>query len=114
MVWEIALVVFLLVLSMLVLLLIPAVLQIRSTLSKVSTLIDGINGNLPKILNDVGQITGQAVKAGAMIQNAVDDLVDIERKISHEIKRPALEIAASLGTLLKTIQTLLSIFSRKK
>ena len=114
MVWEIALVIFLLVLSMLTLLLIPTILQIRSTLSKASTFIDNVNTNLPNILNDVSQITNQAAKAGLQIQNAVDDLVDIERKISHHIKRPAEELAASLGALLKTIQTILSIFSRKK
>jgi ABC-type transporter Mla subunit MlaD len=114
MVWEIALVIFLLVLSMLTLLLIPTVLQIRSTLSKASAMLETVNKNLPAILQDVNQITTQAAKAGAQIQNAVDDIIYIERKISHYNKRPALEIAAALGALLQTIQRILSIFSRKK
>jgi len=114
MVWEIALVVFLLVLSMLTLLLIPVVLQLRITLSKISALVEGINKNLPNILNDVNQVTTQVAKAGLQIQNAVDDIVDIERRISHGIKRPTVEIAASLGALIKSIQTILSLFSRKR
>ncbi len=114
MVWEIALVIFLLVLSMLTLLLIPTVLQVRSTLSKISNLVEGINKNLPNILNDVNQITNQIARTGTQIQNAVDDIVDIERRISHGIKRPAVEIASSLGALIKTLQTILSLFSRKR
>jgi ABC-type transporter Mla subunit MlaD len=114
MVWEIALVVFLLVLSMLTLLLIPVVLQLRTTLSKISALIEGINKNLPNILHDVNQVTTQVAKAGAQIQNAVDDIVDIERKISHRIKRPAADIAATLAALITSIQTILSLFSRKR
>jgi uncharacterized protein YoxC len=114
MVWEIALVIFLLVLSMLALLSIPVVLQLRSTLSKISSLVEGINKNLPNILNDVNQVTNQIAKAGWQIQNAVEDIVDIERRISHGIKRPAAEMASSLGALLKLIQTVLSLFSRRK
>ena len=114
MVWEIALVIFLLVLSMLTLLLIPTVLQLRSTLSKVSSVLETVNKNLPSILQDVNQITNQAAKAGTQIQNAVDDIVDIERRVAHQIKRPVIELAATLGALLKAIQTLLSLFSRKK
>jgi ABC-type transporter Mla subunit MlaD len=114
MVWEIALVIFLLVLSMFTLLLIPTILQLRTTLSKVSDLIAGINKNLPDILNDVNQVTSQIARAGAQIQNAVDDMVDIERRISHGLKRPAAEVASSIGALIKMIQTILSLFSRRK
>jgi predicted PurR-regulated permease PerM len=113
MVWEVALVVFLLVLSLLVLLLIPTVLQLRTTLSRISTLVENVNKELPKILGDVSLITHQASKATERIQNVVDDIVDIERRISHEIKRPAVEIASMIGGLLKGIQTILSFFSRK-
>jgi len=47
MVWEIALVIFLLVLSMLTLMLIPVVLQLRSTLARIASLVEGINRTCP-------------------------------------------------------------------
>jgi ABC-type transporter Mla subunit MlaD len=94
--------------------LIPMVLQLRTTLSRISSLVEGINKNLPNILNDVNQITNQVARAGTQIQNAVDDIVDIERRISNQLKRPVVEMASSLGALLKIIQTILALFSKKR
>jgi len=114
MVWEIALVILLLVLTVLVILLIPTVLSLLKTLAKISTLTDNINRDLPHILQNIDKLTDQASKASERISGAVGDIVEIEQKISNEIKQPVIEVAATLAGILKGLQTFITYFIRKK
>lgn len=114
MVWEIALVIFLLVLTVLVILCIPVLMNFRKTLIKVSTLADNLNEELPDILADISEITYQASLASGKINDAVGDLAEMEKKISSEIKEPLLQMVGTLGGFLKAFQIFVTYFLRKK
>ena len=114
MVWEIALVIFLLVLTVLVILLIPVLLNLRKTLIKISTLTENLNKELPDILADISEITYQASLASGKINNAVGDIAEMEKKISSEIKEPLLQVVGTLGGFLKAFQIFATYFLRKK
>jgi len=112
--WEYALVIFLLVLTVLVILLIPVVLNLIKTLSQASELIKSVNKDLPDILADISEITYQSSRASQRIHDAVDDIAAIERKVTREIKEPLIQAAASMGGFLKAIQTFLTFFMKKR
>lgn len=114
MVWEIALVIFLLVLTVLVILLIPTVLQFLHTLKKLSRTLDDVNKELPQILENLEEITDHTSRATRSINGAVDDVIEIQQKISDELKEPALETIATLAGLFRGLQTFLTYFVRKK
>jgi predicted PurR-regulated permease PerM len=111
--WEYALVIFLLVLTVLVILLIPVVLNLIKTLSRASALIENVNKDLPDILADISEITYQSSRASQRIHDAVDDIASIERKVTHEIKDPLIHAAASIGGFLRALQTFLTFFMKK-
>lgn len=114
MVWEIALVIFLLVSTVLVILLIPMVLQFIKTLKKFSRTLDEINREMPQILENLEEITDHTSRATRSIDGAVGDVIEIQQKISEELKEPALETIATLAGLFKGLQTFLTYFVRKK
>ena len=114
MVWEIALVIFLLVLTVLMILLIPVIINLRKTLTKISTLADNLNKELPDILADISEITYQASEVSEKINDTVGDITDIEKKISSEIKEPLLEVVGTLGGFLKALQIFATYFLKKK
>jgi predicted PurR-regulated permease PerM len=113
MIWEIALVIFLLVLSVLIILLIPAVLNLIKTLARISELVENVNKDLPDILADISEITYQSSRASQRIHDAVDDIAAIERKVTREIKEPLLQAAASMGGFLKALQAFMTFFVKK-
>jgi predicted PurR-regulated permease PerM len=112
--WEFALVIFLLVLTVLVILLIPVLLNFRKTLIKISTLTDNLNKELPDILADISEITYQASLTSGKINNVVEDIAEIEKKISSDIKEPLLQVVGALGGFLKAFQIFVTYFLRKK
>jgi len=114
MVWEIALIILLLVASVFIILLIPTILELRKTLSRITTLANNLNSELPEILTNVTRITEHVNSASDKINYAVDDLVEVEKKITREVKKPALEAAASIAAFLQGIQTFLNYMMQKK
>ena len=58
--WELALVMLLLVLSVLVIYLIPAIINFNRLVKKISKTADVLNDDLPDILYDVSEITYNA------------------------------------------------------
>jgi uncharacterized protein YoxC len=114
MVWEIALVIFLLVLTALVIILIPTVLNLRNTLKKASKLLENVNGELPDILADVSDITYRANIATEKIDKTVSNITEVEKKISAEIKEPLMEVVGSLGGFLKALQIFFTYFVKKR
>jgi uncharacterized protein YoxC len=114
MVWEMALVLLILVAIVFLILLIPAVLELRKTLSRLSTLAENVNKDLPEILYNVRNISQNTTTATEKISTVVSDIAEFENKISQEIKEPAMEAAASIAGLLQGLQTFLTYFVKKK
>jgi uncharacterized protein YoxC len=114
MLWEHALVILLLVLTVLVILLIPTVVQFFRTLQKLSKTLDGVNHDLPQILENLEEITGYTTRASRKLNHAVDDIVEVQQKISDELKEPALDAIATLSGLIKGLQTFVTYFMKKR
>jgi predicted PurR-regulated permease PerM len=114
MVGEMALVLLFLVLIVFIILLIPAVLELRKTLSKISNLAETLNKDLPEILENIRDISENANNTTEKLNNVVSDVAEFEKKISNEIKEPALEAAANIAGLIQGIQTFVTYFVKKK
>lgn len=114
MVWEVALVIFLLVFTVLIILLIPTVVSLFKTLAKLSKTLDEANRGLPQILENIAEITDHTSRATKKVNHVVGDIVEFEQKISDEIREPALEAFATLAGLFRGLQTFLTYFIRKK
>jgi uncharacterized protein YoxC len=114
MLWEQALTVLLLVLTVLVILLIPTVVQLLKTLKKFSKTLDEVNEDLPQIMENLEEITSYTTRATRTINHAVEDVVEVQQKISDELKEPALDTIATLAGLLKGVQTFVTYFIKKK
>ena len=112
--WEFALVIFLLVLSVLVIYLIPTVINFNRALKKITKTIDMLNDDLPDILYDISEITYNASHATKNIGKTIENLSEMEQTISKEIKKPLLDTAAALGGFLQAIQAFVSYFVKKK
>jgi len=113
MLWEVALVILLLVLTVLVILLIPTVVRFFRILQKVSKTLDGINRDLPQIMENLEEITDHTARTTRGIDHAVGDVLEIQRKISDELKEPALDTIATLAGMFKGIQTFMTYFVKK-
>jgi len=114
MVWEIALVILLLVFTVLAILLIPTVVQFYRILHKFNNTLNEINRDLPQIMENLEEITDHASRATRRIDHAVDDVVDIQQRISDELKEPALDTIATLAGVVKGLQTFVAYFIKKK
>ena len=114
MLWENALVILILVFTVLIILLIPTVVQFYRTLKKLSHTIDEINKELPPIMENLEEITSYTTRATRKINHAVDDVVDVQQKISDELKEPALDVIATLAGVFKGVQTFFSYFVKRK
>ena len=106
MVWEIALVIFLLLLSVLVLLVIPVVLQLSQTLKKVNQSLEAVNKDLPAIVTNVHEVTDTVNLASKKLKDAIYDLAELEHSFSREVKEPLNNIAKGIGMVLNLINKL--------
>ena len=114
MVWEQALTILLLVLTVLAILLIPTVVQFYRALNKFNKTLDDINRDLPQIMENIEEITDHTSRASRRIDHAVDDVIDIQQRISDELKEPALDTIATLAGMFKGLQTFVTYFVKKK
>jgi predicted PurR-regulated permease PerM len=114
MVWEIALVILLLVLTVLIILMIPTAVQFLRTLQKFNKTLDEVNRDLPQIMEHLEEITDYTARASRRINHAVDDVVEIQQKISNELKEPALDTIATIAGMFKGLQTFLTYFVKKR
>ena len=114
MAWEYALVALLLVLTFFVILLVPTVMNLNRVLKKLNKTADTLNEDLPDILYDISEITYRTSKASEHIKNTIEDLSEIEKTITREIKEPIIETAASIGGFLKAVQSFVTYFVKKK
>ena len=114
MVWEQALTILLLVLTVLAILMIPTVVQFYRALNKFNKTLDEINRDLPQIMENIEEITDHTSRASRRIDHAVDDVIDIQQRISDELKEPALDTIATLAGMFKGLQTFVTYFVKKK
>jgi len=114
MLWEYALVILILVLTVFVILLIPTVVQFFRTLQKFSKTLDEVNQDLPQIMDNLEEITDYTSRTTRKINNAVGDVMDVQQKISDELKEPALDTIATLAGLFKGVQTFVTYFMKKR
>jgi uncharacterized protein YoxC len=114
MVWEQALAILLLVLTVLAILMIPTVVQFYRALNKFNKTLDEINRDLPQIMENIEEITDHTSRASRRIDHAVDDVIDIQQRISDELKEPALDTIATLAGMFKGLQTFVTYFVKKK
>jgi len=114
MVWEMALVLLILVSIVFIIMLIPTVLELRKTLSRLSNLAENVNKDLPEILNNIKEISDNTSHTTDKINAVVSDVAEFEKKISNEIKEPAMEAAATIAGLLQGLQTFLTFFAKRK
>jgi len=114
MLWEDALVILLLVLTVLVILLIPTVVRFFRILHKFNKTLDEINRDLPQIMENLEEISTHTARTTRGIDHAVSDVLEIQQKISAELKAPALDTIATLAGMFKGIQTFMTYFIKKK
>jgi len=109
-VWEFAFVFFLVALTILVFLCIPALLEFRTTLRRFNKSLQIVNQDLPEILQNVRQITDTVNNASKKLDTSVKNVVELEQMISNEIKQPLQNIAQTIAMLLQVFN---KIFRRK-
>lgn len=110
MIWETAIVIFLLSLTVLVYLTIPLLLKFRESLKKLNQTIDTVNNDLPGIMTNVNEICDSLNNTVQKVESTVDDVVELEQIITNEIKEPLKNIAQAIAMLLQLANKL---FDRK-
>jgi predicted PurR-regulated permease PerM len=111
--WEIALIIFL-VITVFIVLLLPLVLELRTTLKKISSLVDNLNKDLPEILHNIKNVSEHTTLASERLHAAVGDIVEFEQKISKQIKEPVLEATTTIAAIIRALQAFLSYFLQKR
>ena len=114
MAWEMVMTLLVLIVIVFIILLIPSVLELRKTLARMTKLADTVNKDLPEILKNIRDISENANHTTERLNTVVTDVAEFEKKISSEIKEPALEAAASIAGFLQGIQTFITYFVKKK
>ena len=113
--WEIALIIFLAI-TIFVVILLPLVLEFRTTLKKISNLADNLNKDLPHILENINKISAHTTTASEKLNNTIGDIVEFEQKISKEIKQPVIDATATIAAVIRGLQAFVTYFvqNRKK
>lgn len=113
MVWETVLIFVSLMFLVLITLAIPILLRLKDTLRKANTTMDILNKDLPDVLSNLNEITGTLNNTTKKIETTIDDVVEIERMVSKEIKQPLQNIASSIATLLQLANKIFDRRSKK-
>ena len=106
-VWPIVLTLFFLGLTILIILLIPVILQLRESLSKFNQTMDTLNKDLPTVMTNVSDVSKTLNLASVKIEGAVDNLSDLEKTINQQIRVPLKTIASIIATLLKILTAMM-------
>lgn len=111
-IWPIVLTLFFLGLIVLIILLIPVILQVRESLSKLNQALDTVNKDLPMVMTNVSDVSKTLNIASVKIEGAVDSFSDLEKTINQQIRVPLKTIASIIATLLKILTAMMG--RRKK
>ena len=111
--WEIAIIIFL-AMTVIIVMFIPLIIELRSTLKKISNLVDNLNKDLPGILANINKVTEHTTVASEKLNNAVGDIVEFEQKISNQIKQPILDATTTIAAVMRGLQAFLAYFIQKR
>jgi ABC-type transporter Mla subunit MlaD len=111
-IWPIVLILFFLGLTVLIILLIPVILQVKESLSRLNQALDILNKDLPTVMTNVSDVSKTLNIASVKIEGAVDSFSDLERTINQQIRVPLKTIASIIATLLKILTAMMG--RRKK
>ncbi len=100
-VWETALVLLILSVTILTILLIPVANQLRQFLKKMDKTLDTLNADLPDILEDLKAMGESFSHVSQRIEDMTDDVAELEETLVNEIKEPLQSIAAVISSILQ-------------
>jgi len=111
-IWPIVLTLFFLGLTVLIILLIPVILQVKESLSRLNQALDIVNKDLPTVMTNISDVSKTLNIASVKIEGAVDSFSDLEKTINQQIRVPLKTIASIIATLLKILTAMMG--RRKK
>jgi predicted PurR-regulated permease PerM len=100
-IWETALVLLILSLTILFILLIPIVFQFKYTLKKMDQTFDTLNADLPELLSDLRDVGASFSNVSQTLENITDDVAELEQTVVTEIKEPLQNVASFIGSVLQ-------------
>lgn len=100
-VWETALILFLLSMTILVILLIPSILQFRKSLKRMDETFKLLNRELPELLTNLNNIGDALSSMSKKMKLMTDDFADLEQMVVNEIKEPLQNIVSFIATILQ-------------
>jgi predicted PurR-regulated permease PerM len=100
-VWETALVLLILSTTILVIIAIPVVNQLRQSLKKIDKTFDTLNADLPDILEDLKVMGESFSNISQRIEDMTDDVAELEETLVTEIKEPLQNIASVISSVLQ-------------
>ena len=105
----------------LVLFLIPSIIQLRKSAKRFEEVSEELNRRLPKILKNIEEITanlnGMMSNGSHYVEklgDAVDDIVDFEKRIKHRVEDPLIETLTTIAAITKAVRAFLTIFLTRK
>lgn len=105
----------------LILFLIPSIIQLRKSAKRIEDVSEQLNRQLPSILENVNEITANLndiLSSGRRQVNklgdAVDDIVDFEKKIKHRVEDPLVETLTTIAAITRAVRAFLVIFLNRK
>jgi len=104
--WPIVLTLFFLGLTVLIILLIPVILQLKDSLGRFNQTLDIVNKDLPTVMSNMSDVSKTVNLASVKIESAVDNFSDLEKTINQQIRVPLKTIASIIATLLKIMTTI--------
>lgn len=127
MLWEISLLIIGISFLLLVIFAIPTLRQIRATAKKIESTSTELNQRLPDILENVknlslhvsetsGGIKNQMENVSGIVhsvQGMVDDIVNFEKSIKHDIGNPIIDLVSTLTALVKGFTTFIETMRSK-
>jgi uncharacterized protein YoxC len=121
MIIEISILVVSIAVLALILFLIPSIIQLRRSAKRIEEVSEQLNQQLPSILKNIDEITtnlnGMMSNGRQHVEklgNAVDDIVDFEKRIKHRVEDPLVETLTTIAAITKAVRAFLTIFLDRK
>jgi uncharacterized protein YoxC len=128
MIIEISILIICLAVLVLVLFLVPTIIQLKKSAKRIEEVSGQLNQQFPTILGNITEITSnlntilssgrqQVESLGEATQNVktmVNDIVQFERRIRHQVQNPIIETLTTIVAITKAIQTFLTILLDRK
>lgn len=109
-IWEIALAFLLISMAVLAFQVIFLMLQLKDTVKRFNRTLETVNKDLPELMTNMKVITDAVANSSSKLESTVQDIAEIEKIVSTEIKDPLKHIAQTVSSLLQLANR---IFFRK-